>query len=185
MPDESKVTHDYAADLELLERMFGDDFDWNAWWNPPEGIEGDAPEEVFRRVYRWYDYREGERPVGTLECGGHQFRPSAPALYRALFLLEPSTTDFSDMYKSGSLIDCVSPDGQFHLSVQLWKYEMSVRFACSREHHVAECRIVMAGMPGSDNGTSCSSELGNKWFAVAVQAIERPWSMYSGNDFVV
>ncbi len=185
---EVKQAPEYLADLELLERMFGEGFDWEAWHGEHGG---DEPEEVFGRVYKWHDYRKGDRSTETVNCGGHEFPDTPRALYRALHLLEPAEVDFSDMYKTGSLVDFCAPDFEFHCSFQLHKHEACIRFYCAPQHVVEDPDrgrgglIVQGGWASCDNGVYCKSELGNKWFAIVVQAIERKWMVYSGNEFSV
>lgn len=175
-------TADYLADLELLERMFARDFDWEAWYEPPEG---DEPEEVFRRVYKWHDYRKGNRSVGVVDCCGHKFSDTPRALYRVCHLVQPEEVNFEDMYKTGSLIDLCSPDQQFMVSFQLHKHEACLRFYCAPQHAIGRPSAVQGGWASCDNGVKCKSEPGLKWFAVAVQSLEREWDVYSGNRFVV
>ncbi|KKK90575.1 hypothetical protein LCGC14_2721630 [marine sediment metagenome] len=172
----------FTADLELLERMFAEGFPWDKWYESPAS---DTPEDVFARVYKWHDYRTGNRPRGTVNCGGHEFRDTARTLYRTLYLLRPTEVDFSDMYKTGGLVDFCSPDFEFSCSFQLHKYEACVRFYCALQHAAGEPSVVRGGWASCDNGVYCKSELGKKWFAVAVQAMEREWGVYPGNNFCV
>lgn len=172
----------YLADLELLEKMFAKDFDWEQWWDDPAA---ESPEDVFRRTYKWHDYRAGDRPVGTNDCGGVKFDDTPRSLYRALFWVNPSFVDFSDMYKTGSMLDLCSPDYHFVCSLQLFKYELGAYFACAKQHIEGQPHMVIASAPGSDNGMRCRSALGNKWFDVAITAFSREWMIYGGNDFRV
>lgn len=173
---------DYLADLELLESMLTDDFDWEKWWDDP--AEED-PGEIFRRVYKWHDYREGNRPRGVVDCGSVKFEDTPRSLYRALFWVAPSFVDFSDMYKTGTLIDLCSPDYDFLCSLQLFKYELGAYFECAEQHKEGRLSMIQGGWPGCDNGVRCKSDLGKKWFGVIVRALTQEWSVYSGNNFSV
>ncbi len=171
----------YLADLDLLLRMFHEQFDWEQWYK----TNGASPDEVFRRVAKWHDYRKGNRPVGTGPCGGHEFEDTPKALYRALYLLRPETLDLSDMYKTGTLIDFCSPCYRFECSFQLFKYEACVYFGCAQEFAEGRLSGVQGGWASCNNGVTCNSELGKKWFDVMVKSLERPWAVYPGNDFKV
>jgi len=179
-----KTQRTLEADLELLRKMFAEDFDWHQWY---DDVRADSPEDVFRRAYKWHDYRQGNRPVGTVDCGGHVFdNPDSPkALYRVLYLLEPSQVDFSNMHKTGTLVDFLSPDSKFCCSFQLFKYKACLRFDCAPEFIAGRPHCIQAGAPDADNGTSCNSELGNTWFQVAVESLTRVWEVYPGNEFSV
>ncbi len=177
-----ETTRPWAADLDLLESMFSESFDWTAHY---EGVEGDTPEEVFQRAYKWHDYRKGDRPVGTGQCGGAKFEDTPQALYRALYLLQPEEVDFSDMYKTGTLVDFCSPNYEFVCSLQLFKYEVGIYFECARQHVQGQLNGVRGGWPSCDNGVQCRDSLGQKWFQLAVVALERQWDVYSGNRFQV
>ena len=171
----------YMADLDRLLNMLQPNFDWEAYWE--NGTDG--ADDLFRKLYRWHDYRDGPREVGTVDCGGHCFDDSPKTLYRALYLLRPSHVDFADMYKTGSLIDFVSPCNEFMISLQLFKYEFQAYFSCAENHARGQLHGVIGGWADADNGVSCGSELGNKWFDIAVRAIERRWDVYRGNNFMV
>lgn len=174
---------DYAGTLDKLNEMFSEGYDWAAHWERDEF--GAGPEDLFKSVYLWHDYRLGNREVPAVSCGGHSFEDTPKSLYRALFLLKPSEIDFSDMYKTGTLIDVVSPCKQFVISLQLWKYELAMYFRCAKEYAAGQRSGIVGGWADCDNGVKCSSELGNKWFDVAVKALEREWTVYGGNDFCV
>lgn len=179
---QAETARPWAADLDLLESMFSDAFDWAAHY---EGVDADSPQEVFQRAYKWHDYRKGDRPVGTVDCGGAQFENTPRALYRALYLLQPEVVDFSDMYKTGTLVDFCSPDYEFGCSLQLFKYEAGLYFECAEQHAEGQRSAICGGSFSSDNGVRCKDPLGQKWFRLAVAAMERQWNVYSGNNFQV
>ncbi len=172
-------------DLLLLKSMFSDAFDWKAWYGEHGEHGSDEPQDVFGRVYKWHDYRQGNRRQATVSCGGVEFDDTPRALYRALYLLRPAVVDFSDMYKTGTLVDFCSPDKQFMCSVQLHKYETCMRFFCCPEHAVGQPEFVQGGWASCDNGVRCTSDIGNQWFAVAKVALNWTWGVYPGNEFSV
>ncbi len=140
---------------------------------------------LFSTLYFLHDYRKGNRPVGTMECGGSEVRDTARGLYRLLYLSGPDSLDFSDMYKTGGFIDLLSPDGSFVAHAELWKYELMLRFGASAEHlTVRRCGIV-AGIPTARNGVEPKSPLLKKWCDTLVLALNSKWEVYPGNDFVV
>lgn len=172
---------DLARDLDLLAQMFSPDFDWPEWWENC----GDEPDTVFRRCYMVHDYGQGVRPVGTVVCGGLKFVDTPRALYRILYLSKPHAVDFSDMYKSGSMIDLCSPDYRLCASFRLWKYEACIYFSAALELVTGQPSIVLGGWPWCDNGTKCCDALGQRWFWLLERALDREWSVYPGNNFTV
>lgn len=172
----------YMADLDALLAMFSPEFDWEKYWEDPRS---NGPDYLFKKLFTWHDYREGPRRIGTDDCGGHRFENTPEVFYRAAFLFRPSHIDLSDMYKTGSMIDFVSPCGEFFGSLQLYKYEVQLYFGCAQAHIGGKPHTVQGGWADCDNGVHCTSELGKKWFEVAVKALERVWSVYPGNRFEV
>ncbi len=173
---------DYTETLNKLQAMFAGDFDWEEY----HGEHGsEEPEDIFRTLFLWHDYRTGDRKVGTADCGGHHFDDTPKVFYRAMHLFQPSQIDLSDMYKTGSMIDFVSPCEQFMGSLQLFKHECQLYFSCVNEYRHTESRGIRGGWADCDNGETCTSDLGNKWFQTVVAALEREWMIYGGNDFTV
>ena len=166
--------------LDLLERMFQPDFDWAAWWEDHDV----GADDVFRECYRWHDYSKGNRPFGTVDCGGIMCDDTPRALYRICFLAKPAI-DFGDMYKTGSMVDLCSPDYRFVASVQLWKYEVGVYFFCPPDLVAGTPHGVQAGRPSADNGVRCGDAFGNRWFELLGHALAREWDVYPGNNFRV
>ena len=140
-------------------------------------LEGDSVNlDLFRECYRVHFYEEqGERPVGTLACGSAAVDDTPKALYRLLYLLEPRSVDFSEMYKSDGVIEIHSPDYQFCAAVQFYEYKLGLYFHCAVEHR--------GGM--SECVQDCISELGQRWYEVLVECLNHELSVYPGNDFVV
>ena len=140
---------------------------------------------LFSTLYFLHDYRKGNRPVGTADCGGSEVKDTARGLYRLLFLSGPVALDLSDMYKTGSFIDLLSRDGSFCAHAELWKYELKLRFSATAEHITGRRSGVVAGNPTARNGVHPKSPLLKKWCDTLVLALNSKWDVYSGNGFVV
>lgn len=163
--------------LELLKEMLNPDYDHE---------ESDTSvEEIFSDCYKWHDYRKGDRPQGTRSCGSSKFDDTPKALYRILYLTGVDTVDFSDMFKSGTLIEICSPDYDFRAGVEFYKFELAVRFGCVKEHCLGTRNMIECGVPGHDNGVKCSSEIGNLWFGMFMKCLNYKYCVYGGNDFFV
>lgn len=106
------------------------------------------------------------------------------ALYRLLFLLNPTSVDFSNMCKS-KLFTFSSCDGRFWVDVHLFKYELGLYFSAPKETVIGQGRDFFAGHPGADNGWSLSDEDGQRFFEMVKMAANYEWTVYSGNDFKV
>jgi hypothetical protein len=143
------------------------------------------PKNLFSTLYFMHDYRLGNRTVLTTQCGGSKTRDTAKSLYRLLFLTKPDNLDFSDMYKTGGFIDLLSNDGSFVAHVELWKYELMVRFSASKEHVSGHRHAITCGIPTADNGIQAQSPLLKKWCSTLILALNSKWDVYSGNNFVV
>ena len=173
--------------LQNLKEMMLPGYNWEEHWNrdlPNSGID-----DVFRQCYRWHDYRKGNRAHKTSDCGSVKFPDTPKALYRMLYLLGPAVVDFSDMYKTGTLVDITDPDELYLCSFQLWKYEASLYFGCPKEFLIDEqegqAMRLTCGIPGFDNGVKCSDPLGNLFFEVATMALNFEHGVYPGNNFEV
>lgn len=171
--------------LELLKKMMTPGYNWEKHWDEDKPSISD----LFPECYHWHDYRKGNRPYPTCDCGSVGFTDTPKALYRALYLLQPAVVDFSDMYKTGTLVDFTDPDGRFLCSLQLYKYEVALYFGCRRELLIDEQAKqglrISCGVPGADNGVKCSDPLGNLFFEVATMALNFEHDVYGGNDFKV
>ena len=163
--------------LDLLSKMMGVSFDWEE--------ETDTFIEVLKRVAKWHDYRNGQRPIATFSCGGHKFDDTPKSLYRALYLFRPGEVDFLDMYKTGTLIHICSSCYRFCVSLELHKYEFAAYFECAEEFKIGQPKMIQGGWASCDNGVKCNSDLGNKWFDTVVKALEYKLMVYSGNNFEV
>ena len=152
-----------------------------------KGLEGGNVDlSLFRECYNVHSYEEkGSRPIGTVPCGSTAFDDTPKTLYRLLYLLGPSQVDFSEMYKSGGIVEIHSPDYEFCASVQFFKYELGLYFHCAVEHHGGASCNIQAGWPGADNGEYCASELGNRWYKVLVEYLSHELAVYPGNNFMV
>jgi len=178
----TKIDTGLETNIDLLLEMMDESFDWEAW---EKGEDGDSFRTVLKRIAKWHDYREGNRPVGTTSCGGYQFNDTPKSLYRALYLFSPAEVDFSDMYKTGTLIQICSPCYRFCASLELHKYEFAAYFGCATELAVGRSEAIRGGCATADNGVKCNSDLGNKWFDLIVKVLEHKFMVYSGNSFEV
>lgn len=149
-----------------------------------EDGEYDAQEQ-FRAVYLIHDYADGDRKIGTIECGSFGFEDTPQALYRLLFLTKAREVDFSDMYKSNSLFALTSPDGRFVADFQFFKYELAAYISAPREHIDGQMHAIIAGAPGSDNGIRAKSPELSLWAETLKKCLDRSWMVYGGNDFKV
>ncbi len=166
--------------LELLQRMLSPDFDWD------QSTYNGSIEDLFKECYIWHSYKkQGNRPIGTLECGSASFKNTPKAMYRLFYLLCPEEVDFSAMYKSGTLVEVCSPDYNFGASFQFYKYELGVYFHYAEEFHNKKHNPIIAGWPGADNGQRCTSEIGNLWFETLIKCLNHKHHVYPGNNFVV
>ena len=177
----TKADTELEINLALLLEMMDESFDWEAW----EEKNIDSFKDVLKKVAKWHDYRNGDRPIPSFPCGGHQFDDTPKALYRTLYLFNPAEVDFSDMYKTGTLIHICSPCYRFCVSLELHKYEFAAYFDCAREFVSGQPKMIQGGWATADNGMKCNSDLGNKWFDVIVKALEYKWMVYGGSSFEV
>lgn len=142
--------------------------------------------ERFGSVYLLHDYEvDGNRKVGTVECGSFEFLDTPKALYRLLFLTKATRVDFSDMYKSCSLFALTSPDGQFVADFQFYKYELAAYLSAAKEHIEGRQHSVLCGVPGSDNGIRARTPELTLWAETLKTCLDRSWMVYGGNDFTV
>jgi len=173
--------------LNKIKEMLSPNYNWEAHWNGIENetIENTSINELIRKCYLWHDYRKGNRPKAIYDCGSMKFSDTPKVLYRMLYLIQPSQIDFSHMYKTGTLVDIVSPCYNYLASFQLWKYEASLYFGCPHEDLAGRSYIVICNIPGSDNGLYCKNPLGLLWFEVIQMALNFEYDVYSGNNFKV
>lgn len=139
--------------------------------------------EYFARIFFLHDYTNGARTVRTVECGGVVVDDTPLSLYRLLFLTAPARLDFSDMYKSGEMFALLSPDGQFAAHVELWKYELAIRFSASPEHVTGQMSTIECGIPSADNGVQGRSPLLKAWQDCLILCLNSQWDVYPGNNF--
>jgi len=175
---------DLSEHLKLINRMMDKNFDWEKH-DEENGLDFQSQ---FRQCYRWHDYRDGERPIGTVACGSIKFKDedTPKAMYRIFWLLEPDHVDFSDMYKD-ELLSIVSHDYRFVASFYLWKYEASLYFSC--DPAVAKRTKPKTGIrcnvPGYNMGIVCDDQVGNLWFEILQKVLETRHCVYGGNNFFV
>jgi len=179
--------------VERLHRIFDGDEEFNE--------DTGSLEDLFREVIskHWQeldDFPKMPHPDFVGVTGADTFSKSDPrledtprCLYRLLYLVEPDSVDFSDMYKTGELFRFYSLDRHFAVLVELFKYEIALYFYC-REELVERSRDSTAislsgGWASCNNGVRCSDPLGRRWFELVVKAASRKWTVYGGNDFEV
>ena len=127
---------------------------------------------------------EADKPL-PFSAHWERIKATTPdALYRLLYLIRPVSVDFSDMYKSGLFL-FRSVDKRFLVSVYLFKYELGLYFYCPKEAMSDKSNIVIAGMPGSDNGMQCTDPDGIAFFEMVKKAVTQEWMVYGGNNFSV
>lgn len=147
--------------------------------------ESDA-RELFCSVYLVHDYdADGNRKVGTIECGSFRVQDTPKALYRLLFLTKARRVDFSEMYKSNSLFALTSPDGQFVADLQFFKHELAAYLSAPANHIEGKQHCIIAGAPGADNGIHIKSADFNLWAQTLKKCLDKTWMVYGGNDFEV
>jgi hypothetical protein len=136
-------------------------------------------------LYRIHDYETmGDRPVGTVDCGSARLRDTPRALYRALFLFHPERLSFKGMYKE-TLLTLVSPDYHLVATLEFFKYELAVYFSAAEEHIEGRRARIVCGLPGSDNGVKFKGIVAEGWFGLIRCLLDREWTVYGGNNFVV
>ena len=140
----------------------------------------DGPDDIFRSLIRPI----ARVPPGQyFDCGSRRVADTPAALYRLLFLCRPESVEFSDMYKT-RLFAFTSSDGRFLVSVELFKYELGLYFACTRECLLGKGSGVIAGWPGADNGWRCTED-GQAFFGLVWAMSHRKLEVYPGNNFSV
>lgn len=162
--------------IDLIMAMLQDDFDYEAHDYPQIG-------EEFRRTI---STNVTEAEAKYIECGSCDLEDTPYALYRLLWLVNPSEPiDFSDMYKH-EVLAFMSADKRFLVSAYLFKYELALYFYALRELvDTSEASAVWAGMPGAYNGTRCTDDDGNAFFEMVRTVLNTEHCVYGGNNFDV
>lgn len=142
--------------------------------------EGDLRAEL-GHLYRVVDY-DTAPPSEMFECGSSRLKDTPKSLYRVLFLFKPQRLSFGDMYKARLLV-LVDPTGELAALFEFYKYEAAIYFAAKKRHIAGRGRNVICGLPGSDNGVTCSTEYAREWFSLLVDCLNRSWEVYGGNNF--
>lgn len=170
----------------LRERLIRLENILKGFYEPDPEVETDQPKNLFSTIYFVHDYAaQGNRPVGTTECGSVSIKDTPRGLYRLLYLSRPKGLDFDDMYKTGGLICLCSPDYQFVAEAELWKYALALRFLSTSEHITGRRSSVQCGVPGVGNGIEASSPLLKQWCDTLVLCLRTRWDVYPGNNFTV
>lgn len=146
--------------------------------------EGEA-KDLFRKIYVLHEYNiSGNRKVEVYECGSVAL-DTPRALYRLLFLAQPTQVDFSDMYKSESLFALTSPDHRFVADPQFYKYALMLSFSAQKDFVTGRPHTVQGGMPGIDNGIRSGSPVLTEWCDLLKVCLDHAWLVYGGNEFEV
>ena len=144
--------------------------------------------EVFNEIYAMHNYeRDGDREIGTTDCGSVRFSDPAKAMYRLIVLSEPGMVDFSDTYKSEAMFALRSPCWQFVAEFQFFKGEFACYFSCPTAHlpKIQQGKYkVTCGIPGHKE-PFCTSEKGMAWMSTLTDILNSPVLVYSGNNFWV
>ncbi len=163
--------------LNIIEGILSDDdFDWDS-------VETDDAEYFVHLCYSIE--RTSRKPL--LSCGGADLSDTPTSLYRLLYWFAPSSVDFSDMYKC-CLMQIYSPCGRFTIHVDLFKYELGLRYYCAKDVLCVKGEGnygIIAGQPSADNKTYCGDDVGNNWFRVIKLLLETKYEIYGGNYFSV
>jgi hypothetical protein len=77
------------------------------------------------------------------------------------------------------------PTGELLALFEFYKYEAAIYFAAKKRHIEGRGSGVVCGLPGSDNGVRCATEVSREWFGLLVDCLNREWEVYGGNNFVV
>jgi hypothetical protein len=163
---------------KLLIASMGDDFDWDS----EEAEEIDFTDD-FRSVVKLVP--DGfDRPLA--EFGSRKMEDTASSLYRLLWLCEPKSVDFSDMYKT-QLFCVMPPDESCLVQVYLYKYALALYFFAPKSdlQMTFNNHGVLSGVPGSNNGWTCTNEAANLFIQLVVTAAETEHMVYGGNSFEV
>jgi len=123
-------------------------------------------------------------PSELVGCGGCKFEEGGDPLYRLLWAFKPDTVDFSDMYGC-FLFFAATKCGRFGVKVWLHKYAPSISFYSKPEYIKGELSAIQSGIPSVNNGLSCDSDLGIRFFDYVKLVAQSKQDIYIGNNFVV
>ncbi len=162
-------------------------------------FNGDSEVTTFRMAIRpWEGSKKfvevGNTKFGKLPKASGGYQPLRQSdtpndLYRLLYLTQPVSLNFDDMYGQG-LFGIVSPCGRFAMSFYLHKYELAAYQYVKKELAVRTREErgpfrIQCGIPGVDNGVGTIDKDAARWFKMVSVALGREWCVYGGNDFNV
>ena len=140
--------------------------------------------EYFRK--KWPLVEDVERRKDWICVRSKAFSDTPKCLYRFLYIWEPKTIDFSDMYKSE--IAEIDLAGKAVVSLQLFKYELAAYLyvppedVMPREVHAIE---ISCGIPGVDEEELTKESKANEVFQDFIALLEQEQDVYPGNFFRV
>jgi len=169
-----------VTQLDYLDRLFAEGEQESSEYNLP------SIEEALQSMTVVFPNKQQEPfNAEVLGCGGYSpTAHSATTLYRALWLFKPCEVDFSDMYKC-PLFTVATRDRRFVISFEFFKYELGMYFYAYRAAVGGSLHAFQCGVPGADNGTSCTDPEGKRFFEAVTKAIEKTHHVYYGNNFEV
>ncbi|OAM91755.1 hypothetical protein AW736_01565 [Termitidicoccus mucosus] len=153
-----------------------------------DGVGGafDTPEleECFRKFF----HRRAPHIKKTkfVEVGGCRVSESAKALYRLLYWLKEIHVARGNFYK-GTLCRLFHPNERWAITVEFWKYELSLRFYVEADDikRVKPHSPVQCGIPGAHNGEIQSPKAARDYFRLFRRILGRHTMIYPGNNFEV
>jgi hypothetical protein len=116
----------------------------------------------------------------------HAFENTPNSLYRFLYLWEPETMDFSDMYKS--VLAFISLNGKGLMRLEFYKYELAAYYYVPKEELKPQLQRlieVSCGVPGTEDVEFIEGSIAKKEFEEFITLLESTLDVYSGNDFFV
>lgn len=170
------ITKSTLERIQFVRSMMEEGFDW-------KGNHYPSFDEEFRSLIN--KKVEGVEYEKYVECGSYRPNDPVSALFRLLWLIEPSGVDFSDMYKT-RLFSFMSIDARVIITVELYKYEPALYFYAPKSSvDSSNTSGVWCGVPGADNGQLLTDETGNAFIEMVKKAVSTPHMIYGGNKFEV
>lgn len=163
---------------KMLIASLGEDFDWDS-----EEAETLDFADDFRSVVKIVP-EDFDKTLA--EFGSHKMEDTAASLYRLLWLCKPKSVAFDDMYKT-QLFCIMPPDESCLIQIYLYKYALALYFYAPKSDLQMSFNNhgILSGVPGSNNGWTCTNENVNLFIQLVVTAAETEHMVYGGNDFSV
>ena len=165
--------------IQKVLEMSASDFDWEKHWDEDDA---ESIEELFRKCVKVVS----EPEVGDYhDCGSYKALNTPRGLYRLLYLLEPESVDFSNMYR-GQLFAFMSVDGRFLVKVCLYEYELGLYFFAPEEAiDKSDGVCVPSVWPGADNKIRLTDSIGIEFFEMVKKLVEHEFDVYPVGEFKV